>query len=106
MARHRKAQQFDEVLSPLSIAELKILKTEVASEIRIKERAEDRKKNEADAQKILNKIRIGSIVVFDQRGGKGGNIKAEVEGIFKDKVQVEVEGRKRSVALIRIQRVD
>lgn len=105
MARPRKALKFADVVSPLSIADLKLLKAEVAAEIRIKEREEARVKSEADAKKILNKIRIGSTVIFDQRGAGGGIVEATVNGIFADKVQVEVDGRKRSVALVRIQSV-
>ena len=106
MARPRKTLKFADVLSPLSIADLKLLKAEVSAEIRIKEREAARIQSEADAKKILNKIRIGSTVEFDQRGAGGGTVKADVIGIFADKVQVEVEGRKRSIALVRIKSVD
>ncbi len=105
MARPRKALKFADIVTPLSIADLKVLKTEVAAEIRIKERDESRQRSEAEAKKVLNKIRIGSTVEFDQRGAGGGSIKADVIGIFADKVQVEVDGRKRSVALVRIKNV-
>ena len=103
MARPRKALKFASIVTPLSIADLKQLKTEVTAEIRIKEREAARKKSEEEAKKILNKIRIGSTVEFDQRGAGGGTIRADVIGIFADKVQVEVDGRKRSIALVRIQ---
>ena len=106
MARPRKVQKFADMLSPLSIADLKQLKTETTAEIRVKEREEARVKSEAEAKKVLNKVRIGSKVSFAQAGAKGGVLKAEVIGIFADKVQVVVDGRKRSVALTRIQSVD
>ena len=106
MARPRKTMRFSDILSPLSITDLKQLKSEVTSEIRIKEREYIREKSEENARKIRDKIRIGNTVVFNQRGAGGGSVKAEVIGIFADKVQVEVDGRKRSIALIRIESVE
>ncbi len=102
MARPRKTMKFEQVLSPLSIADLKILKTEVTSEIRVKERDLARAKSEEQARKIRDKIRIGQKIVFSEKGKK---IKAEVIGIFTDKVQISVAGRKRSIALSRIESI-
>lgn len=106
MARPRKTMRFADILSPLSVADLKQLKTEVGSEIRVKEREALREMNEENARKMRDKIRIGQRITFDQRGAGGGVVKAEVIGIFADKVQVEVDGRKRSIALTRIDSVD
>lgn len=106
MARPRKTLKYADILSPLSIAELKLLKSEITSEIRIKERESIKTRTEENARKIRDKIRIGSKVTFTQRGAGGGSVKAEVIGIFADKVQVEVDGRKRSVALVRIDGVE
>ncbi len=102
MARPRKTMKFEQVLSPLSIADLKILKTEVTSEIRVKERELAREKSEEQARKIRDKIRIGQQIVFAEKGKK---TKAEVIGIFTDKVQINVAGRKRSIALNRIESI-
>ena len=102
MARPRKTLRYAEVLSPLSIEDLKQLKNEITAEIRIKEREIIKTKTEEGARKIRDKIRIGSKVTFNQRGAGGGSVKADVIGIFADKVQVEVDGRRRSVALIRV----
>ena len=102
MARPRKTLRYAEVLSPLSIEDLKQLKNEITAEIRIKEREIIKVKTEEGARKIRDKIRIGSKVTFNQRGAGGGSVKADVIGIFADKVQVEVDGRRRSVALIRV----
>lgn len=106
MARPRKTLKFAEILTPLSVEELKQLKTEISAEIRIKERESIKAKTEENARKIRDKIRIGNKVTFSQRGTGSGSVKAEVIGIFADKVQVEVDGRKRSVALIRVDSVE
>ena len=106
MPRLRKVLKFADVLGPMSISDLKILKNEAVSEIRLKEREAQRIKNEQEAIKTRDKIRIGQKVTFDQRGAGGGSIKASVIGIFSDKVQVEVGGRKRSIALTRITSID
>ncbi len=105
MARPRKTMRFEEILKPLSIADLKQLKVEVSSEIRVKEREALRIKSEEQARKIRDKIRIGQQIVFTERGAKGGSLKAEVIGIFTDKVQVNAGGRKRSIALSRIESI-
>ena len=106
MARPRKTMRFSDILSPLSVADLKQLKSEVTSEIRVKEREAVRAKDEEEARKMRDKIRIGQRIVFNQRGAGGGSVKAEVIGIFAEKVQVEVDGRKRSIALTRIEGVE
>jgi len=106
MARPRKTQKFADMLAPLSVEDLKTLKVEVTSEIRIKEREIEKAKNEENARKMRDKIRIGNHIVFEQRGSGNGSVKAEVIGIFADKVQVEVDGRKRSIALTRIESVE
>ena len=105
MARPRKTTKFADYLDSLDVADLKVLKTEATSEIRVRERDAIKAKNEAEALKIRDKIRIGSKITFEQRGSAGGELAAEVIGIFTDKVQVEVEGRKRSIALTRIKTV-
>lgn len=106
MARPRKALKHADVLSPLSVEDLKQLKGEVVAEIRIKEREIIKEKSEEIARKVRDKIRIGSKISFNKKGTGSGSIKAEVIGIFADKVQVEIDGRKRSVALIRVINVD
>ena len=106
MARPRKTLKFAEILNPLSVADLKQLKAEAVAEIRVKERELVKAKSEETARKLRDKIRIGSKISFSKKGAGGGSIKAEVIGIFADKVQVEVDGRKRSVALIRVVSVD
>ena len=106
MARPRKTLKYADVLNPLSVDDLKQLKNEITAEIRIKEREIIKTKTEENARKIRDKIRIGNRVTFNQRGAGGGSVKADVIGIFADKVQVEVDGRKRSVALIRVESVD
>ncbi|MDF1568870.1 MAG: hypothetical protein RQ801_04335 [Spirochaetaceae bacterium] len=106
MARPRKTQKFADMLAPLSVEELKTLKVEVTSEIRIKEREIEKAKNEENARKMRDKIRIGNHILFEQRGSGNGSVKAEVIGIFADKVQVEVDGRKKSIALTRIESVE
>lgn len=106
MARPRKTLKYADVLNPLSVDDLKQLKNEITAEIRIKEREIIKAKTEENARKIRDKIRIGNRVTFNQRGAGGGSVKADVIGIFADKVQVEVDGRKRSVALIRVESVD
>ena len=106
MARPRKTLKFAEVLNPLSVTDLKQLKNEITAEIRIKERESIKAQSEENARKIRDKIRIGNKVTFNQRGAGGGSVKAEVIGIFADKVQVEVDGRKRSVSLTRVANVE
>ena len=106
MARPRKVLRYAAVLEPLSITDLKQLKNETAIEIRVKEREANLAKRRQDARKIRDRIRIGSQVTFDQRGSADGSAKAEITGIFADKVQVEIDGRKRSVALIRVTKVE
>jgi hypothetical protein len=106
MARPRKTLKFAEVLNPLGVADLKQLKNEITAEIRIKERESIKVQSEDNARKIRDKIRIGNKVTFNQRGAGGGSVKAEVIGIFADKVQVEVDGRKRSVSLTRVANVE
>jgi hypothetical protein len=106
MARPRKTLKFADVLGPLNVEELKLLKSEVTAEIRVKEREAARERAEAEARKIRDKIRIGQKITFEQRGAGGGTIKADVIGIFAEKVQVEVGGRKRSIALTRISAVE
>lgn len=105
MARPRKSMRYGEILNPLSVAELKVLKVEVAAEIRIKEREVLKEKQEEQARKVRDKIRIGQRIVFTERGKGQNPQKAEVVGIFTDKVQVLVDGRKRSIALTRIESV-
>ena len=102
MPRPRKALKFADILGPMDIADLKTLKNEASAEIRLKEREVQRIKSEQEALKIRDKIKIGQKVTFEQFGADGGSIKAAVIGIFSNKVQVEVEGRKKSVALTRI----
>ncbi|MCG8453636.1 MAG: hypothetical protein MI717_10695 [Spirochaetales bacterium] len=106
MPRPRKALKFANVLTPLNVADLKILKAEVASEIRVKEREAMKVKSAEEARKVRDKIRIGQKISFAQRGAGGGLMKAAVIGIFQDKVQVEVEGRKRSISITRIESVE
>ena len=106
MARPRKTLRYADVLDPLSIADLKVMKDEVVTEIRVKERELKKAKSEEIARKVRNKIRIGSKISFSKKGTGGGTVKAVVIGIFADKVQVEVDGRKRSVALVRITTVE
>jgi len=105
MARPRKTMKFADILSPLSIDDLKTLKSEVTTEIRVKERNTAREKMEAEARKIRDKIKIGQKVSFNESGSGNGSVKAEVVGIFAEKVQVVVDGRKRSIALTRISSV-
>ncbi len=102
MARPRKALKFAEVLGPLSLSDLKILKAEVVIEIRLKERAVQRTKKEQESSKLRNKIKIGQTISFKQSSPTNKIVKATVLGIFADKVQVEVNNRKRSVALSRV----
>ncbi len=106
MARPRKTLKFAGVLNPLSVADLKLLKNEVTAEIRVKENEIKKAIDEENALKVRDKIRIGSTVTFNEKAAGGKSIKAKVIGIFADKVQVEVGGRKRSVSLIRITSVD
>jgi len=106
MARPRKTLKYAEVLSPLSIADLKLLKAEVSTEIRVKETEVKKAEFEEAALKVRDKIRIGSKITFNEKATGGKSIKAQVIGIFADKVQVEVGGRKRSVALVRVSNVD
>ncbi|GEM_PF-3125278 len=106
MARPRKTLKYAEILSPLSIADLRLLKDEVSTEIRVKEAEVKKAESEEAALKIRDKIRIGSKVTFNEKATGGKSIKAQVIGIFADKVQVEVGGRKRSVSLVRITNVD
>ncbi len=54
MARPRKSMRYGEILNPLSVAELKVLKVEVAAEIRIKEREVLKEKQEE--QKEMEEI--------------------------------------------------
>jgi len=105
MARPRKTMKFADIVSPLSIDDLKTLKSEVTTEIRVKERNAAREKMEAEARKIRDKIKIGQKVTFNESGSGNGSVKAEVVGIFAEKVQVVVDGRKRSIALTRISSV-
>jgi len=105
MARPRKNLKFEEFLDSLSIADLKQLKKEAATEIKIKEREAQRIKLEENAKKIRDKIKIGNKVTFTERGNNK-EIQAEVIGIFADKIQVETGGRKRSVALVRVVSID
>ena len=102
MPRSRKELKFANILEPMSIADLKTLKTEVTVAIRLKEREVQRIKNKQEALKIRDKIKIGQKITIDQHGASSGSIKATVTGIFSDKVQVEVGGRKRSIALTRV----
>jgi hypothetical protein len=106
MARPRKVLKFSSILNPLSVADLKQLKDEITTEIRVKERETSMAKAEENARKVRDKIRIGSKVTFDQRGKGGSAAKAEVIGIFADKVQVFFDGRKRTVTLVRISSVE
>lgn len=106
MARQRKPQKFDNYLSNLSVEDLKQLREETVTQIRRIERETAKAKVMENAKKLRDKIRIGNKVTFNQRGAGGGRVKAEVIGIFADKVQVEVNGRKRSVALVRIEAVE
>lgn len=105
MPRPRKALKFADVLGPMDVSDLKILKAEVAVEIRLKERQEIRLKLEQESRKIRDKIRIGQKITFEQSGVSGKTVEAEVIGIFADKVQVEVDGRRRSITLKRVKSV-
>ncbi len=102
MARPRKALKFANVLGSLSVPDLKILKNEVAIELRLKERAVQRTLKEQDASKLRNKIKIGQTISFKQSSPTNKVVEATVLGIFANKVQVEVNNRKRSVALSRV----
>lgn len=102
MARPRKVLKFASILTPLSIADLKILKSEVIIETRLKGMATIRDRKEQESRKMRNKIKIGQAITFKQSGPNGRTIEAEVLGIFADKVQVNIEDRKRSVSLTRI----
>ncbi len=106
MSRPRKTLKFESLLGPLSVDELKILKAEIAVKIRQKEREESLKKAELSSRKLRDKIKIHQKISFTHSTPGGQLIKAEVIGIFADKVQVEVGGRKRSVALSRIVAVE
>ncbi|RKX86743.1 MAG: hypothetical protein DRP70_09715 [Spirochaetes bacterium] len=106
MARPRKNLKYADLLSPLSITDLKLLKDEVSTEIRVKGTELKKAESEEAALKIRDKIRIGSKITFNEKATGGKSIKAQVIGIFADKVQVEVGGRRRSVALVRVSNVD
>jgi len=106
MARQRKVSKFDELFSSLSVEDLKVLKTDAAKEIKRKEDELKKEKSKENARKIRDKIRIGSKISYKKNGADGGTIKAEVIGIFAEKVQIEVDGRKRSVALVKVISVD
>ncbi|RKX76560.1 MAG: hypothetical protein DRP60_07425 [Spirochaetes bacterium] len=106
MARPRKNLKFSDVLNPLNVADLKLLKNEVTAEIRVKENEIKKAQDEENALKVRDKIRIGSKITFNEKASGGKSIKAQVIGIFADKVQVEVGGRKRSVSLVRVTNID
>lgn len=106
MPRPRKSLKFEEMLDPMSIADLQVLKNEVAVVIRLKTREEIRVKNENESRKIRDKIKIGSIVHFQNSGSSKALVKAEVTGIFSDKVQVLAAGRQKTIALTRVKSVE
>ena len=106
MARPRKAQRFSGFFADLEVSDLKVLKKEVASEISIREKKVERKKGQENAKKIRDKIRIGNVVNFTQRMEGGPIIRAEVVGIFANKIQVLVEGRKRSISIFKVKSVE
>ena len=106
MARPKKELTFSELFKELSDADLKLLKKEVATEQKNRSEAAKNAKAEELALKVRDKIRIGSKITFSDKKADGGFIKTEVTGIFADKVQVEVNGRKRAVSLVKITKVD
>ena len=106
MARPRKDLKFSDLLNSLSDADLKLLKKEVSTEQKNRIEAAKNAKAEELALKIRDKIRIGSKITFSDKKADGGSIRTEVTGIFAEKVQVEVNGRKRSVSLTKITKVD
>ena len=104
MPRPKKTNNYASTLEGLSIDELKMLKNETSAAIRVREREAEQAKRQENATKLRDKIRIGNKITFTQQGK--GQLSAEVTGIFADKVQVVVGGRRRSVNLVRIVSVD
>lgn len=116
-----KTEQFKSVISKYSSEELKVLvaeanfemKARVKEEKKIAKLAEAQKMKEAkraeagklkeiknaEAVKLRDKLKIGSTATYTSRSGKASGI---VIMIGKDKIQVEVNGVKTTVNILKL----
>ena len=101
MPRPRKSTKFTKLLKDLGLDDLKTLKSEVGYQIRTLEKTAEATKREAAAAKMRDRLKIGQSITYRQRGGVTG--KAEIIGIFVDKVQVLSDGKKKSISLVKIE---
>lgn len=102
MPRPRRTQAYRSVIEPLSVIELKNLKTEIDAEIKYRKKEEQRASTIQNIIKTRDKLKIGQKITYKQRASDKEVISAEVTAIFPDKVQIEINGRKRSVSLAKV----
>ncbi len=102
MARPKKTTDYIDLYKDLSLEELKILSTEVSSAIKSEERKGKKLNAEKNAMKQRDKMKILGKIKF-----KVGSetVEGTVQAIMVDKVQVEVDGRKRSISYTKVQSV-
>ncbi len=85
MARTKKTEQFSELYADLSVAEKKILKSELEYAIKAQIKAEATALKEAQAKELRDTLKIHDKVKFQN---KKGLVNGEVISISVDKVQV------------------
>lgn len=106
MPRPRKPLKFATILDDMDISDLKNLKEEIATMLRIKDRALEKRKRDIEARKMRDRIKIGQTVTFMQSGSTEGMLNGDVVAIFEDKVQIKMGDKRRSVALARITNIE
>ena len=99
MPRGKKVNRFDELLNPMSGDDLKVLIAEAQSALKKYEKENSAAKKMEKAVKLRDSLKIGSSVSFMAEGKK---VSAPVIGITADKIQVDFNGKKKSLGLLKI----
>ena len=99
MPRVKKVAKFDDLLKPMSGDDLRILISEAQSTLKRYEKENSTAKKMEKAVKLRDSLKIGSTVSFMAEGNK---VSAPVIGITADKIQVEFNGKKKNLGLLKI----
>ena len=99
MARAKKTNKFSDVITPLSVDDLKSLISEAKYALAEIERAESKEAKMGAAIKKRDSLKIGDTVSFTIRGAE---VSGTVVTISVDKVQLEQDGKKKSYSILKL----
>ena len=99
MARAKKTDNYADIISKLSADELKILITEAKYALAEIERADSKEAKLGEATKKRDKLKIGDTISVSMRGGE---VSGTVIGITVDKIQLDMDGQKKSFSILKL----